>query len=232
MMSTSKDPTTQQNDQDAVDTKKQRNPRRKFTYTEYEAKIDDILEKLTLEIEKHQKVQNKQTGAKALRTIRKDVKELKSQLKSVSSGPKRSHQQGSKPKSSGFVGRCNISDELRLFLELQPDQEVSRSEIINALNVYVNIKDDETREQMLKWKHLNPDGKRNLQDPNNGMKIIPDDKLSKMLRYEQYKQDVSDGKIKRNQTDKETKKKSVIVETDTSLKYYTLPKLINFHITK
>lgn len=64
--------------------------------------------------------------------------------------------------NSGFVKTTNITDELACFLEITPDTEITRNEVIKKIHQYIRI--------------------NNLQDKNNRRKILLDEKLTNLLR--------------------------------------------------
>jgi len=63
---------------------------------------------------------------------------------------------------SGFVKPTRISDELALFLEKPSGSEMARTEVTRDINKYIRT--------------------HNLQDKDNGRKIIPDTKLATLLK--------------------------------------------------
>lgn len=199
-------------------------PRRLVTFEEHMQKFDDLLNYVNDEIEKRAREQS--SGARPLRKIRKRIIELQKETPKVA---RRKYCPKGK-KRSGFILECEISDELRTFMKLEEGVNPSRKDITNAICVYIHLDKDEKRDRMLKWKHLNPKGKRDLQDPNNRMAVKPDSTLSKLLDYEKYKKKVQEGKVTRKKTDPKTKEKIVIVEEDPSLYYYVIQKLIQKHI--
>jgi len=202
--------------------KKTRAPRKKVTLESHLEKYDELLTILDAEIERRQKEREK--GIRVFRTIRKNVRELKAQAPKVANAKKRGSGGGNKV--SGFVLKCRITEELAEFMQIPADSTVTRNEITNAICMYARVKPGEKRPQMLKWVHLNPEGKRNLQDPNDKMAIIPDDTLRELLDYDQYLQDVEEGLITKQSTNKTTKKKETVVVTDAALKYWVIQRLI------
>ncbi len=112
-------------------------------------------------------------------------------------------------------------------MQLEAGETPARNDITNALCAYVNIKPNEKREQMTKWKKLNPNN-RDLQDPKDKMVILPDEKLKMLLNYDQFVVDVKAGKI----TKKVKKDGHVVDEVVTSpqLKYWVLQKLVQPHV--
>lgn len=215
-----------------LDGRKPRVPRKKATIEDHIAKYDKLFVLLDSEIERKSK--EKERGIRTLRKVRKTLKILRKEIPQVTKS--RIAKQYASTRKSGKSGlniEYNISEEMRVFLKLDKNQKISRNDAFRAICVYINLKDGETREQMLKWEYLNPGGKRNLQNKHDHKAIIPDKALSKLLNYEKYKKDVKKGKIVINTTDPTSKVKSKKVVTSDFLYYYVLQKLITPHfITK
>ncbi len=203
--------------------------RKVATIESHLAKYDKIMTQLDSEIES-KKVKG-DTGSRFLSGIRKQLVDMKKDVPRICSGRnRRTYTKSATGNMSGFDLPCEITPELSKFLKLKDGETVSRKDVTNALCVYIRLKPKEDREQMLKWAHLNPKGSRDLQDPANKMGIIPDASLSKLLSYKQYQKDVKDGKITKEQKNKETGKKVTVVVTDDVLKYYVVQRLIKSHI--
>ena len=202
-------------------------PRRKPTIETHLQKYEDLLERLDGEIDKRSRT--RENGVKFLQSVRKTIRELNREAPKISKF-KPKNQQNSKRGGGGLSLKYEISDELADFLKIDRGTPLSRNEITGGLCVYIHLKPDETREQTLRWKHLNPKGKRDLQNPDDRTKIVPDAKLGKLLRYDRYQRDVEKGKITRNKKNKETGEKEEITENDDSLKYFVLQSLITRHI--
>jgi len=213
-------------DTDVKTTKGSRNPRKKVTQDAFQEKLKESIKLLDDEIESRKK--DKAKGVRVLRKVRKNLKSLEKDA------PKLSNKRGGGGgnKVSGFVLNCEISKELRDFISLQENENPTRTDITNAVCAYIKLKDGENRPQILKWKHLNPDGKRDLQNKDDKMAIIPDEKLSKLLGYEQYKKDVASGKVTKEQKKKGTGEKEVVVVNDDSLRYWVVQRLLQSHIKK
>lgn len=209
--------------------KKPREPRKKVTLESHIEKCDKLIELLDAEIEKKQK--EREPGVRIFRTIRKNLKEIKNEAPKIAK-TKRRFNSNSKRVSGLADLKCEITEELADFMGLEHGENPTRNEITNAICVYIRLKPDESRPQMLKWAHLNPEGKRNLQDPSSGMKIVPDEKLSNLLKYDEYVDKVNKGEITKTKTDKETKKRNTVVVKDNSLEYWVLQKLIPCQIIK
>lgn len=222
---------------------KVRRPRRKVTlethlqkYDGYDSVTGDgkkehmtgVLEILDKEIDRRKKEREK--GIRIFQTIRKLIRELRKEAPKIANSKRRVNTGGNKV--SGFVLKCQITDELADFMGISRGSTPSRNEITNAICTYIHVKPGEKRPQMLKWEKLNPGGKRNLQNPDDKMTIVPDKKLIKLLRYEQYKKNVADGKVSKNITNKETRRREKVQVTDNSLKYWVAQKLFQRHITK
>ena len=65
---------------------------------------------------------------------------------------------------SGFVKPTRISDELASFLGKEKGSEMARTSVTRDINLYIRT--------------------NNLQDKANGRKIIPDDKLTSLLKLQ------------------------------------------------
>ena len=93
------------------------------------------------------------------RTLEKQwTRELKAAQKQSSKRKKRAGNRA----PSGFVKPTKISDELAKFLEKPIGSEMARTEVTRDINTYIRT--------------------NNLQDKENGRKIIPDSKLSTLLK--------------------------------------------------
>lgn len=206
--------------------KKQRAPRKRATLETHIEKYDALLKVLDEEIERKQKEREK--GTRVLRSVRKTVRELRTEAPKIAHAKRRFSSNGKKV--SGLELRYNISDELADFMKIPHGSTPSRNDITNAICVYIHAHPGESRPQMTKWNHLNPKGKRNLQNPTSKMSINPDDALSRLLNYNQYKKDVKAGKITQVSTNKKTGKKETTKVTDPALKYCVVQKLICRHI--
>jgi len=205
-----------------------RKPRKRVTLTSHLKKYDDLLEYLDAEID--HKARHKEKGIKSLQTIRKKVRELQRETPKISSEKRRNT--SGKPRKSGFASRYQITDELLDFMQLPPKSTPTLNEITNAIYIYIKLKPGEKRPQMLKWQHLNPDG-RDLQNPDNRTTVLPDEKLSGLLGYEDYRQEIADGKVTINRVvDKRTREKKTVVMEDDSLFYWTIQRLIQKQIIK
>jgi chromatin remodeling complex protein RSC6 len=206
---------------------KARTARKKVTLESHLEKYSDLLKVIDLEIERKQKEREK--GARVLRSVRKTLKELEKEVPKLSHARRRAVSTGAK-KVSGLELKYRVSDELADFMKIPRGSSVSRNDATNAVCVYVHIHSGETRPQMVKWSHLNPGGKRNLQDPENKMAILPDKALRRLLRYDEYCRHISEGKITREVTDKTSGVKEEVVVDDPTLKYCTVQKLLCPHL--
>ena len=108
-----------------------------------------------------------------------------------------SSENGEKKKKGGFDKKGKISEEFREFLQID-EPEIDRRNITIALNVYCykNSEQNKNDPDHVKWFHLNPDGRDlRTKDDRRVIDIKKDPKLCKLLKYDQYEQDVKDGKI-------------------------------------
>jgi len=206
---------------------KTRKPKTKPTLESHLKRYDDIIEFVKTEIDR--KKTNSEPGVRPLQRIGKELKSMRSEVPRISK--KRGYRKNSDNRVSGFTLECEISGELRKFLGLKPKDKVTRRDVTNALCVYVHLKDNEKREGMLRWAHLNKDD-RDLRDETNKMHIVPDKNLAKLLNYNQYKKDVKSGKITSTSTNKETGEVTENVVSDDGLYYRTMQQLIQVHIPK
>jgi chromatin remodeling complex protein RSC6 len=167
----------------------------------------------------------------------KDVQKILKDISKKADAAKKNLNALTKKKGTGSTGKTSVSGfrlnktitkELATFLGIEEDAQISRLDATRAICVYVHKNPDEKRDTMLKWAHLNKNG-RNLQDPANKKNIVPDKELSTLLRYEQYKKDVAAGKIL---SSKANKKKAGQKVTDPALKYSTVQVLISQHFLK
>lgn len=202
--------------------------RKKVTLSSHMERYDELINIISDLSEKKRKKGEK--GSRVYNKLIRNLKEMKNEVpKVIKQSNKR--KPSIHPRVSGFSLGCAISDELADFLKVPRGTLLSRTEITNALCAYVNIKPDETREKVLKWKHINPKG-HDLRDPKNRTRIIPDPRLSKLLKYDDYRKHVKEGVIETYKLNKQTKQKEHLVQTDDRLMYCTMQLLIQPHISK
>ncbi|AMQ10855.1 SWIB/MDM2 domain-containing protein [Brazilian marseillevirus] len=181
-----------------------------------------IIESISSEIDRLKETTEKVKGARFLSKIRKQLSDVNRQVPRIRNGrAKKRVVKG----NSGIKKPKEISDELADFLQVERGTLLSMADVTSAVCTYIRVKDDETNPEKLesrkRWIGLNPDGKRNLQDQSSKKNIVPDEALSKLLRYEQYQKDVASGKV--------TVKSTGTVVTDDRLNYCVLQKLIAPH---
>ena len=205
---------------------KTRSPRRKVTIETHLEKYDKLLELLNEHIDHLRK--HKEPGSRVFTTIRKAVRELHKEAPKIANSRRKSII-NNQNKVSGFVLQCQLTPELEDFLQVDRDTTLCRRDVTNAICVYSHLKPDESREHMLKWEYLNPDGKRNLQNPKERMAIIPDSALAKLLRYNKYKKDVKAGLVTKNVKDKKTRVSTTVTVTEPTLYYWVIQKLLSVH---
>jgi len=188
----------------------------KLTFNSYLETIDEVIAILDGEID------NLSSGdkcrVKMLRSARKLLRKTKSSSYKIV-GQKKPRGEG----KGGFSKGYSVSDELTEFLQLEPGTHVSRIDATRAICVYAYLRPEENREQMLKWAFLN-ENNRDLQDPKNKRAIIPDEKLRVLLRYDEYAQNVRDGKITKTMAGGR-----VVTVTDPLLYYWVIQKLLQSH---
>jgi len=179
--------------------------------------IEEMNRILDEEIEKRKKTLNKNKGLNTFRNIKNKLKHLEKTIPKISKKTRITTNN-----KNNFDKKVLVSEDLATFMQIDKLIPITRQEISCALFTYIHLSPDETREKMLKWKYLN-ESTRNLQDPAKRDLIIPDEQLSQLLKYDEYKKNC-DNKLIKN-------KKGEVV-TDCSLRYTTILKLIQPHIIK
>lgn len=208
---------------------KNRGQRRKVTIESHLEKYDELLTLLNNHIEQMRK--NKESGSRVFTTIRKSVKDLQKEVPKIANTRRSVNPNSKNNKISGFGLECELSPELTKFLQVDSGTTLCRKDVTNAICVYAHLNENENRDYMLKWSYLNPDGKRNLQNPKDKMAVLPDAALSKLLNYEQYKKDVKNGKIYKNVKNKKTKVVSRVKVDNPALYYWVIQRLLGVHYT-
>lgn len=96
-------------------------------------------------------------------TLRSDIKNLAKLVRKVRSFQEdpTGEKNKERTKNNGFNRQMKVSDGLRKFLSLGPDESISRSEVTRRVNTYIKEKD--------------------LKHPDNGRVIVLDEKLTKLL---------------------------------------------------
>ncbi len=208
------------------------NKKAKNTSEDRLKKIKNNLEELSDRLQDEKQKKNKTLVVKTLNLINKQL------------GP--FEQKNKPPSRGGFNNPTRISEEFCDFLKLKdPEVKLSRDEGTTAVNVYIHKDPLKVDEKHTKWHYLNEEN-RNLR---KGKVIEPDDKLSKLLDYEEWKERVKRGEEKRkmafNVFKKATErgenievlgeegidknKKMIIRVTDMSLYDWVVQKLITKH---
>ncbi len=198
---------------------------------EYQSLIDQVLEKIDLEIAEIQSNKKRVKGVRSLRGIRKKIVELSKKAPKLNK-TKRVLKKGA---ISGFSRQYRLSPELEEFLDFDTGDTASRNEVTRAVCVYINRKPDETRETVKEWFYLNEgengDPIRDLRDPTDHMRILPDDSLSELLKYEEWRQKVNRGEETTSTKNENGERVSVTLEDD-GLYYRTLQKLLSPHFVE
>ena len=156
--------------------------------------------------------------------MRKEIPHISPQAKKIYYKPR-------KTTNSGLMKKYTISDALADFLGVDHNSQYSRIDITCAICAYAHIKDDEDRDKILQWAYLNPEGKRNLQNPRDKRAIIPDKHLKKLLKYEKYQKDVKAKKITKKIKNKETGEITKIPVDNDFLYYWVIQRLISVHLS-
>lgn len=221
---------------ETAEAKKKKGKRPPLTVKSYIDMIDEL--SLICEKEIDKKKKKKEAGIRKFQTIQKGLTDLKKKApKLFKNGNKRG---SSGNKNSGLTTtQYVVSQELAEFLQFEKNTDgkyptVSRQNVNIAICTYCKVKPDEVRPTHVVWEYLNPGGKRNLQSTqqNKGSTIIPDDKLSKLLGYEEFKQRIASGEEFVNRKNKETKEIERVALKDDSLTYNMIQRLFTCHLSK
>lgn len=199
--------------------------RKRPTADDHLQHYNDLLAYLNSEIDR--KSRNMEAGIRTLRKARKQLLTMRKELPKIKF-TKKSFAPATKRTPTGIITPLPISMELAEFLQVPSDTLVSRLDANRAVCVYCNLKDDEGREETLRWSYLNTE-RRNLQDPKDRRYILPDEKLATLLDYDSYKKSVEDGDVYRTKKDKETGHTTVEKVTSSRLSYLTVQKLLSVH---
>ena len=205
-----------------------RAPRKKPTITDHIGHYEQLFELLDAEIDR--KSREKEKGTRSLRTIRKVLTQMRKEVPYVTKSREARKQSSTRKEStSGLMMKFSISKELATFLDIPTDTKLSRVDVTRAICVYSHLKENEKREEMLRWKYLNPGSKRDLQFPQDKKAIIPDKALSKLLRYDEYKKKIAAGLVTHNMKNKETGEKITVQVKTEALHYWAIQNLLSIH---
>lgn len=190
--------------------------------------MDRVIADLAEEIENRKR--KKKDGTRFLQSKHKKLLEIRKHLpKNLKK--KRAPSSGGN-RTNSFAIQKPISKEMAQFLGIKDKKPVlSQNEMRTALYVYIYLDPEERREEYLRWQSLNKKG-RDLRDPTNKSKIIPDNKLSEVLHYKDYVKQVKKGKIIGTRKNKSTDEKEEYVVEDSTLKRTTILKLMQQHFIK
>jgi len=207
--------------------------RKKPTIMDHVAHYFALVELLDAEIDR--KKRNKEPGIRQLRKIYKLITVMKKEMPIVAKS-KVARLAFSTRRSSGFDRQYYMSGELAAFLQMDVNVDtVSRVDVARAMSAYINIKEEESRDDILQWSYLNtlPSGEyglRNLQNPANKKTFIPDRALSKLLRLDKYKKDVIAGKITIKRKNKETGELELVKPNTQHIDFSQIQTLIGVHL--
>ncbi len=138
-----------------------RKQRRQVTREDLERSFDSLLALLDGEVESLRSDEKaKGRGVRFLRTVAKQVRQLKSDSLRVSSKRVR-RQTAPRSTNSGFMKPVKISRDMQKFTGLKDDQLVSRVDVTKAICQYVKT--------------------NNLQNQEDRRQFTPDEKLGKLL---------------------------------------------------
>lgn len=136
--------------------------RRQVTREDVEKSFDDLLAQLDQEVESLRKNEdkNKSKGVRFLRSVSKQVRQLKADSLRVASKKTR-RQTAPRSSNSGFMKPVKISKDMQKFTGIKDDQLVSRVDVTKSICQYVKT--------------------HNLQNQSDRRQFTPDEKLAKLL---------------------------------------------------
>ena len=150
--------------------------------------FDELIQMVETEIVSLRDSSNKTKGVKFLRTLNKRIKSLKTQVARIKQRTStKVVSSSSNGTNSGFLKPVKISSDMAKFTGWDPAELKSRVEVTKYLCNYIR--------------------ENNLQNPNDKRQIIPDAKLSKLIKYDAKKE-------------------------AEPLRYYSLQKFLKPHFTK
>ena len=174
----------EEEDASSEDKKKRTAPTKEGIATTF----DELIQMIETEIVSLRDSSNKTKGVKFLRTLNKRIKSLKIQVARIKQRTStKVVSSSSNGTNSGFLKPVKISSDMAKFTGWDPAELKSRVEVTKYLCNYIR--------------------ENNLQNPNDKRQIIPDAKLSKLIKYDAKKE-------------------------AEPLRYYSLQKFLKPHFTK
>jgi len=174
----------EEEDASSEDKKKRTAPTKEGIATTF----DELIQMIETEIVSLRDSSNKTKGVKFLRTLNKRIKSLKTQVARINQRTStKVVSSSSNGTNSGFLKPVKISSDMAKFTGWDPAELKSRVEVTKYLCNYIR--------------------ENNLQNPNDKRQIIPDAKLSKLIKYDAKKE-------------------------AEPLRYYSLQKFLKPHFTK
>lgn len=217
--------TSEEKPKKTATTKEEKKVRVPLTPESLVTELDTALALIEEEIKTLQSQETRVKGVRMLQKIKNRIVAVQKGIPRITKHRRVRRQNG----LSGFNKPKKPSKELKEFLGLKDGATVSRASATRAICVYIRLSPDEKRETFLEWSYLNPSN-RNLQDTQDNTRILPDEKLSKLLHYKEYKDDVKNGKIIHKVTNKEDGTVSDEVVTNDNLYYKVIQKLLSRHL--
>ena len=132
--------------------------------------FDEVIQMVETEIASLRDSSTKAKGVKFLRTLNKRLKTLKTQVSRIKqrSSTKGISSNSTNNSNSGFLKPVKISSDMAKFTGWNPDELKSRVDVTKYLCNYIR--------------------ENNLQNPTDKRQIIPDAKLSKLIKYDSMKE--------------------------------------------
>lgn len=194
------------------------------------AEYTNLISTIEQEIDKKRKA--KEPGVKTLLMIKTKLNQMKKQVPRLT---KRkdvpiSDESGEKTRKNMFTSLYTPNEKLAAFLK--SSEPVKRSDVISAIFAYIHFKPDETRETMLRWKHLNPTCERDLRSKTKPGVIEPDETLRNLLNIDEYVASVTSGHVNKRSKNRESGVYENVQVADVELRFWVISKLITPLLTK
>lgn len=138
----------------------EKKPRRKVDRETIDKNLETLLTRLDEEVEVTRQGDGKHKGLRFLRSLSKEISQLRKDFSKVST--KKTRKQSTDGKPSGFEKPVKVTSEMTNFAGLKDNQLMSRVDVTKAICAYVKS--------------------HNLQNKDDRKNFIPDEKLAKLLK--------------------------------------------------
>jgi len=154
-----------ENDENSSDKKKRVVPTRESVVSSF----DEVIQMVETEIASLRDSSTKAKGVKFLRSLNKRLKTLKTQVSRIKQrSSAKAVSTATNNTNSGFLKPVKISSDMAKFTGWNPDDLKSRVDVTKFLCNYIR--------------------ENNLQNPTDKRQIVPDAKLSKLIKYDSKKE--------------------------------------------